>query len=631
MGTTITTTQAVFQDNTHVPLTSQIYYNTTSGKLLHATINAVVTCTDGSSNKWYVLTLGNAVASQAATDTATLYTPAGNLGNATSGFTNNLYAVNGHFVTATTSGGFDIAEQYQTADATMGAGDVVSVDPANADYVAKSGTGYDSSTIGVVSTTPGLTLGANLGSTWQKVALTGRVPVLVSDENGVPEPGDFLTSSASLPGYAMKATRSGKVIGEVLDSWAAGEQQTQNVNGLTIHTENLDVDLHVGWENIGNTFVMGEQDPVAALASTQQSTGSGAAGLDASPDSDTFIIRQNLATGAPLADILQLQSGSVTRLMVASSGATTINASVADTSANVFAISNNGTSDFTISASGNVFVAGTLVVQQDIASLGEVLGSTAILAQNADTAALHQGEVVMLSGATATPVVGSNPTITVVAAVAPSGSSPAEPVVIGVVDRNLSEFNIPGAPAASGSDVTVVAPGEYADVVTAGTYADLDVDASSAAISVGDRLTISSHAGYVRKLVLPADAGMPVVGVALDALASGTGHVRVLLTLGAGAGFGGSGASGSSSTGTSGTQGLDPSTYGQGFGWAPGQTGSSSPTPAPTDALVPTTTPTPSPTDVPTPTDTPAPTVCPTPTPAAAPTPVPTDTPAAGQ
>jgi hypothetical protein len=615
VGTAVSSTTAVFKDNSKVPLTSQIFYNTTSAKLAHATISAVATCTDGGANKWYVLTLANSVSSQSTGDTITLYTPAGDTGNGTSGFTNNLYAISGHFVSTVASGGFDVAEQYQTADATIGAGSVVSVDPANADQIVKSGSGYDVSVVGVVSTTPGMTLGANLGAAWQKVALTGRVPVLVTDENGVPQPGDFLTASAALPGYAMKATHSGKVVGEVLAPWSTVAQQAQVVNGAAIHTEEVDVDLHVGWENVDNTFVVGAADPAASLASVQQAQGSAGSSLAASPQSNTFIIRQNAVAGQPLADILQLQSGSVTRLMVASSGAVTINESVPDTGANLFAISNNGTGEFSISATGNVQVGGTLVVKQDIAALGEVLGSTAILAQNGSTGALHQGEVVMLSGVAAVPVVGSNPVITVVPAVATAADSV---VAIGIVDRNLAEFDIPGAPAASGSDITVVAPGEYADVVTSGTYASLDVDASSAAIAVGDRLTVSANPGYARKLVLPADAGMPVVGVALDALGSGTGNVRVLLTLGASA-FGSAGAGSQAPAGTS--TGLDPAVYGQGFDWgtAPTPTTAPSPTPVAPAAVAPASpTPTPSPSVVPSGTPAPtAPPVAPSATPAA--------------
>ena len=50
------------------------------------------------------------------------------------------------------------------------------------------------------------------------VALSGRVKVKVSIENGIISTGDYLTSS-SKPGVAMKATTSGRVIGIALESF----------------------------------------------------------------------------------------------------------------------------------------------------------------------------------------------------------------------------------------------------------------------------------------------------------------------------------------------------------------------------------------------------------------------------
>ena len=47
------------------------------------------------------------------------------------------------------------------------------------------------------------------------VALSGRVPVKVSIENGIIRTGDLLTSS-SLPGVAMRATKAGQIIGQAM-------------------------------------------------------------------------------------------------------------------------------------------------------------------------------------------------------------------------------------------------------------------------------------------------------------------------------------------------------------------------------------------------------------------------------
>jgi hypothetical protein len=97
--------------------------------------------------------------------------------------------------------------------------------------------------LSVVSTEPGTLLGApkgeellatginpgspNFGSHTllpgsYPVALVGRVPVKVSLENGPIQAGNLLTS-ASKTGYAMKATRSGSVIGTALESFIPSE------------------------------------------------------------------------------------------------------------------------------------------------------------------------------------------------------------------------------------------------------------------------------------------------------------------------------------------------------------------------------------------------------------------------
>ena len=56
------------------------------------------------------------------------------------------------------------------------------------------------------------------------VALVGRVPVSVVNENGSIAIGDFLATS-STPGAAMKATQAGRVIGMALENWN-GEKDT---------------------------------------------------------------------------------------------------------------------------------------------------------------------------------------------------------------------------------------------------------------------------------------------------------------------------------------------------------------------------------------------------------------------
>jgi hypothetical protein len=116
--------------------------------------------------------------------------------------------------------GADLAEMYYSKDNSIQPGDIVMVDGSIKAGVQKTTRPYDSRTLGIISTNPGLVLGENTGENNKPVllALNGRVPVKVSTENGDIEPGDYLTTS-SKPGVAMKATKPGQMIGKALESY----------------------------------------------------------------------------------------------------------------------------------------------------------------------------------------------------------------------------------------------------------------------------------------------------------------------------------------------------------------------------------------------------------------------------
>jgi len=121
---------------------------------------------------------------------------------------------------STYTGNSDLAEMYFSSDDLV-PGEIVmadgfiSVERATKDSEAK--------VLGVVSTKPGLLLGSDDTSlvSAQKgypLALTGRVPVRLSDENGDVAVGDPLTLS-SLPGIAMKATEADEIVGYALEAF----------------------------------------------------------------------------------------------------------------------------------------------------------------------------------------------------------------------------------------------------------------------------------------------------------------------------------------------------------------------------------------------------------------------------
>lgn len=128
--------------------------------------------------------------------------------------------------------GADLAENY-LSESKLEPGDVVCLSP-HENVIVRSETSNDISLVGVISTNPGFLLNASIEETEDSgglkkypVALCGRIPCKVTDENGPIRRGDFLTPS-STPGHAMKADpieingqrfyRPGTIIGKALGS-----------------------------------------------------------------------------------------------------------------------------------------------------------------------------------------------------------------------------------------------------------------------------------------------------------------------------------------------------------------------------------------------------------------------------
>jgi len=112
----------------------------------------------------------------------------------------------------------DIAEWYPiTEGETIETGDIVSVDKTKAISLTKSQTPYDSTLLGIISTSPSQTIGdEKFGDI--KLSLAGRVPTNVSTINGPIKKGDPITSS-SIPGVGMKATKVGTIVGKALEPY----------------------------------------------------------------------------------------------------------------------------------------------------------------------------------------------------------------------------------------------------------------------------------------------------------------------------------------------------------------------------------------------------------------------------
>ncbi len=120
------------------------------------------------------------------------------------------------------TGGADIAE-YVPATGKLEPGDVVEIDETNGEAFRLSSHPNSTSVGGVISTKPGVSLNTSTAEDsaakgMPRLALSGRVPVKVTSENGAIHAGDLLVS-ASRPGHAMRAPespRAGTVIGKAM-------------------------------------------------------------------------------------------------------------------------------------------------------------------------------------------------------------------------------------------------------------------------------------------------------------------------------------------------------------------------------------------------------------------------------
>jgi transglutaminase-like putative cysteine protease len=105
------------------------------------------------------------------------------------------------------SGSADVAEWVPVSEA-VEAGTVLELDTVHPGSYRPSQTPCSALVAGVVSTQPAITLGATPGGPQKALlALSGIVPVKVTNEGGPIQPGDLLVSS-STPGYAMRWTGS---------------------------------------------------------------------------------------------------------------------------------------------------------------------------------------------------------------------------------------------------------------------------------------------------------------------------------------------------------------------------------------------------------------------------------------
>jgi signal peptidase I len=235
----------------------------------------------------------------------------------------------------TTTGAYDIAEDYPTRDDTLQPGDLVAIDPNETGFVKKATGDNRETVIGIYSSKPALRLSQQdafiNGGRAIPVALAGRVPVKVSTANGTIKAGDLLTISDDMPGVAVKATTSGAVVARALESY----------NGP-------DVGTLVAFVNISQYHAEGPQ-ATAQFASVQAG----------SISTDT------------------LQAGTISAISLNVSGNATVNSLTVIGSATLGSLKVTGLTEVAnILVNGHVITAGDTPVTEVMTALGPGAGVT---------------------------------------------------------------------------------------------------------------------------------------------------------------------------------------------------------------------------------------------------------------
>jgi len=229
--------------------------------------------------------------------------------------------------------------------------------------IMKTSRAYDTKILGIVSNqaafignNPG---GRNDSNKFKKaVGLVGRVPLKVTNENGPIRLGDFLTSSAQFPGYAMKATRSGYVVGMALEEFSP---TSTPVNGSPTGGAILTF-IKPAYQNINNSFVLGEDDGGQLTGGTGSPQGTSTA------VSSSFLINQK-GSG----NLLQLQKNGMDKFIIGNDGSMKVLANVTDNRP-LLVVQNASTTVFSISATGDLYVKGKITVGRDTAGTALIRG-----------------------------------------------------------------------------------------------------------------------------------------------------------------------------------------------------------------------------------------------------------------
>ncbi len=156
--------------------------------------------------------------------------------------------------------GADLAEHYYF-HSEHDFGDIVTFGTAPG-TASRSATPYDRKILGVVSQSPGLTIG-EADETSSPIALTGRVPTKINSKGGSIHIGDPITTS-DIAGYGMRAKGPGKIVGTAMENFECERSYCEG----TIMV-NVNVGYYLGDE--GDTALLVQKEVASFGATLSQS------------------------------------------------------------------------------------------------------------------------------------------------------------------------------------------------------------------------------------------------------------------------------------------------------------------------------------------------------------------------
>ncbi len=387
--------------------------------------------------------------------------------------------------------GADYAEWVDySGDTAPQPGDVLSVG-SNSDTVQDSTIADDPTLIGVVSTNP-YDVGGNNDGHSVVLALTGRVPVKVSLQNGPIQAGDPLTSS-STPGVAMKATSAGDIIGTALESYDGTESSNE-----------IDVQLHVGYDDPSNgTSIQGDQTVNGNVTVTGSSSiqGDQTVSQDLAVAGDTTLqgdlgVAGNLnVTGSSTLSTL-LVSGNLTTdgdLSVAGSASiNNLNVQSATIATNLSILGTTTAANLNVSGTANVqnlTITGITSIGGDIQLTGQVNTRQATVKTFTASSVINAGEAVVLDntpgneGDVTTTTTADDPRVIGVAVT--SAAAAGDPIQVAI--NGWVQVNVDTTPDSSGNPPASLVPGEL--VVTSANAGTIEASTAPVAGSILGKTT----------------------------------------------------------------------------------------------------------------------------------------------